>query len=197
MTPEEIQAFAQGLISGQSVWYVLTPVVGAASAYLGAHLAEKGKNRATKEDIGEITKAVGKVNAEFNEKLEELKAQHQLRMVAAERRLQAHQEAYTHWQSLVSAIIQLDKHQTFQLASEAKTWYVKNCIYLTQTSRQAFVKTWECVYAYYLHTPERTAEEFIQISHDLNAQGNVFLREVELPELRSIDQLPERPTAPQ
>lgn len=87
MTPEEIKAFTHGLISGQSVWYVLTPVVGAVAAYFGAYQAEKAKNSATKEDIGEITKAVGEVNSGFNKKLEEFKAHHQLRMVAAERRI--------------------------------------------------------------------------------------------------------------
>ncbi|MFZ7320473.1 hypothetical protein ACLS0R_14910 [Comamonas jiangduensis] len=192
MTPEDIQAMAKGLAEGQALWYLLSAIIGGAITGFGAYLAEKGKNRATKEDIAVITHEVEKVRDEFGRGLEDLKAHHQLRMVAAERRLQAHQEAYTHWQNLVSAILQLEKHQTFQLASEAKTWYVKNCIYLTQTSRQAFVKTWECVYAYYIHTPSRTAEEFIQITHDLNAQGNVFLREVDLPELRAIDLLQNR-----
>lgn len=196
MTPEEIQAMAKGLAEGQALWYLGSAVIGGAITGLTAYLAEKGKNLATKEDIAKITREVEEVRDQFIRGVEDLKAHHQLRMVAAERRLQVHQEAYTHWQNLQSAVIQLTKPQAFQLADEAKHWYVRNCIYLTEASRQAFVKTWTCVYEYYVNNDQLPPDYFIRVTHALQAQGNVFLREVELPELRAIDQLPERPPAP-
>ena len=55
MSPEEIQAMAKGLAEGQAVWYLGSAVIGGAITGLTAYLAEKGKNRATKEDIAGIT----------------------------------------------------------------------------------------------------------------------------------------------
>lgn len=137
MSPEEIKAFTHGLISGQSVWYVLTPVVGAVAAYFGAYQAEKGKNSATKEDIGEITKAVGEVNSEFNKKLEEFKTYHQLRMVAAERRIQAHQEAFSLWREFHQGYSQ-DDESWKTTYKKADKWYQENNFFLGKETRNNF-----------------------------------------------------------
>lgn len=140
MSPEEIKAFAQGLMSGQSVWYVLMPVVAAGAAYIGAYCAERGKNRATKEDIEEITKAVETAKEGFNQRLEDFKAHHQLRMVAAERRLQAHQEAFTMGTKLWASI-SLDDLQWRAVHEEARVWYERNVLFLGTNTRRAFIET--------------------------------------------------------
>lgn len=197
MTPEEIQAMAKGLAEGQALWYLLSAIIGGAITGLGGYFAEKGKNRATKEDVATITREVEQVRAEFSRGVEDLKAHHQLRMVAAERRLQAHQEAHTHWQKLISATLQQERPEVMQKMLAAKAWYIENCIYLTGASRQAFLKICDCVYKHYEPVRPGEAAQFMKNSEELHAQGNVFLREVELPELRAIDLLQNREPTPQ
>lgn len=59
---------AGGIIGGGVMWFVV-------KSFIPAYLAEKGKNHATKEDIGLITKEVESVKAEFALQLKELEHQ--------------------------------------------------------------------------------------------------------------------------
>jgi hypothetical protein len=65
------------------------------------YLRERGKNLATKKDVGELTEKVEVVRSAFAADLEDRKASHQLRAACLDRRLLAHQEAYTLWLDLV------------------------------------------------------------------------------------------------
>ena len=66
--------------------------------FLGDYLGEKAKNLATREDIGAITRIVQETKQTFAQDLarlsEELRAQTSMRLLAAEKRLEAHQEVY-------------------------------------------------------------------------------------------------------
>lgn len=137
MSPEEIQAMAKGLAEGQAVWYLGSAVIGGAITGLGTYLAEKGKNRATKEDIGEITRAVKEIEAGFNEKLADLQAHHQLRMVAAERRIQAHQDAYD-WISQLRLAIHYSAESWGPLIREAHIWQRRNNLFMGRLTRESF-----------------------------------------------------------
>lgn len=139
MTPEEIQAMAKGMAEGQALWYLLSAVIGGAIAGLGGYLAEKGKNRATKEDIATITREVEQVRAEFTNGVEDLKAHHQLRMVAAERRIQAHQEAYTLIDELRSCI-KYSEESWKPLAKNANSWHRRNYLYMGKETRNRFAR---------------------------------------------------------
>lgn len=183
MTPEEIQAMAKGLAEGQAVWYVLSALIGGLITGAGAYWAEKGKNRATKEDIGQITQAVEAVKSEFSEKLEDLKAHHQLRMVAAERRLQAHQEAYTHWRKLVSALHTRKIEILNPQITAANQWFQENCLFLGVRSRKAMHDTLHA--AWLQPSIERKQNldisELIGNSLKIDHLGEVLLEEINLP----------------
>lgn len=188
MSPEEIQAMAKGLAEGQAVWYVLSAIIGGLITGAGAYLAEKGKNRATKEDIGQITQAVEAVKSEFSEKLEDLKAHHQLRMVAAERRLQAHQEAYTHWQGLYDAALSLgpDIDGPAKLKNEiglSRNWYLKNCIFLGPRSRTAFSSASGAAVIHLVRVNDDTfsGNDYLRNWQVLEDASKIILEEVELP----------------
>lgn len=58
-----------------------------------------------------------------------------LRLAAAERRLEAHQQAFSLWRKLVSNV-----HSESQRAvvSECYLWWENNCIYLGSAAREAF-----------------------------------------------------------
>ena len=107
-----------------------------AKHFLPAYLGEKGKNLATREDISEITHEVERVRAQYASLLEELKTRNSLRVAALEKRLQAHQEAFTHWRDLMS------KTYTEEAGSSVvacQSWWEQNCLYLEPEVREAFL----------------------------------------------------------
>lgn len=69
MSPEQIQSAVESAISEGNLlpwWsYILWFVLAGLGAYFAVYLREKGKNLATKEDIGEITDRVEKVKLEY------------------------------------------------------------------------------------------------------------------------------------
>lgn len=190
MSPEEIQSMAKGLAQGQAVWYLGSAVIGGAITALGAYLAEKGKNRATKEDIGQITQAVEAVKSEFSEKLEDLKAHHQLRMVAAERRLEALQQGYSLWQELFQAAARMreSREMVDEQVERYKVWLYQNTIYLGPTGRKAVL---DAIRAGLQHaafmsnraTAVENADALMENWTNLENVANVFLEEASLPSL--------------
>lgn len=138
MTPEQIQAMAKGLVEGQAIWYVLSACIGGAIAGFGTYLAEKGKNRATKEDIAAITLEVKKVEDVFNRGLADLNAHHQLRMVASERRLQAHQEAFDCWRLLYVGVNTGRYEVTQQYSIKCMQWLFGNYMFVEEKARADF-----------------------------------------------------------
>jgi hypothetical protein len=119
------------LASGAATWVVVAWLL---KHYVPAYLKEKGKNLATKEDIGAITNEVKQVEHQYNTLIEELKSRQQLRMAAVERRLQTHQDAFTMWRKLIAEPDESDK-----AVVECQDWWEKNCLYLEEPVRKAFV----------------------------------------------------------
>lgn len=116
--------------------------------FFPAYYSEKGKNLATREDIGRITDEMERVKAIYAEKLtaiehqhsmllEEIRGNQQLRMAAIDKRLQAHQEAYTRWRTLLS---KLNSNDLGSVAFECQQWWDKNCLYLSPAARESFIK---------------------------------------------------------
>ena len=138
MSPEEIQAMAKGLAQGQAIWYLASALIGGAITGLTAYVAEKSKNRATKQDIKKLTLTVQTVELEFKRQLEDIKAHHQLRMVAAEKRIQAHQEAYEFGVKLQKSIT-LSDNEWDDLYEAAEHWHIKNYLFLGENSRKDFI----------------------------------------------------------
>lgn len=81
--------------------------------YLGGYLPEKGKNLAAKEDISVLTGLVKSVELQRNMRIKAVEANQQLRMAAVDRRLQAHQEAFTLWRKLVTGNRRAKNQQSF------------------------------------------------------------------------------------
>ena len=79
--------------------------------YLTPYLRKKGENLATKQDIAEITEDIEKIRSVYAKSLEDIsqqnrllleqaKRKHQLSIAALDRRLEAHQQAYSLWWKL-------------------------------------------------------------------------------------------------
>lgn len=115
-------------------------------SFLPAYTSEKGKNLATKQDIEAITHKIESVRSFYanglkqldhrhERLLEELRSKQQLRMAAAEKRLEAHQRGYALWRKLRSNLYSNEIHS---VVLECQEWWINSCLYLTPEAREAF-----------------------------------------------------------
>jgi hypothetical protein len=125
---------------------VLLIVASAIGAFLGSLIREHAKNWAALRTIRKLTRAVEDIKTDNAKQLaelahqnaillEQLKAQNQLRFAALDKRLNAHQEAFTLWRRLLSRAHENDIHEVVR---ECHDWWEKNCLYLEPTARNAF-----------------------------------------------------------
>lgn len=151
--------------------------------YFSAYLAEKGKNLATKEDIAKITREVERVRHEYSAVLEELKARHQLRTASLDRRLQAHQEAFTQWRTLIAA-----PQESGDAVVACQSWWEKNCLYLEPKVRQAFVEAYMNAHLRAEFVRARSDAKYIMDAWDkVMAFPNVLFEAIQLPPLTTAE----------
>ncbi len=104
---------------------------------------------------------------------------HQLRLAALDRRLQAHQEAFSLWRRIMNDMgdaMKLDK-----TVRDCQEWWNNNCLYLTPDARQAFSRAY--ISASYYHTLGRAQDPTIlsRETEVIRAAGNKIVQGVELP----------------
>ena len=153
--------------------------------FLTSYFGEKGKNLATKEDVAEITREIEKVRTQYAILLEERKASHQFRVAAIEKRLQAHQEAFTHWREIMRTVHSDGIGKTTMACRE---WWEKNCLYLEQSVREAFLLSMNCAHDHVqLLTCRQDVESINKNWACIVAAGPVILAAVKLPGLTAVE----------
>jgi hypothetical protein len=172
------EVLRQGVSLSPSTWVYLIIGVLAASV-LGAYLAHKGRNLATREDVGEITRRVEEVKAAFSAQIEERAQENRLRLAALEKRLDVHQQAYVRWRKLLSAV---HTDQIGNVVAESQRWWIENCLYLTAEVREAFVDAWLAAHRHSsLLRADTSKDELYKNWHRLEECGEVILRSAGLP----------------
>jgi hypothetical protein len=124
---------------------VLAFLGGLAGGFFRGYMAEKGKNRAAKEDLGKLTKIVEDIrdtNARGLAKLTaELSAHQTMRSAALEKRLEVHQDAYRVAYTMFMDVF--EPAATHRRASdEIRKWWMENALYLDDEPRKAFEQAW-------------------------------------------------------
>lgn len=140
MTTEQIDRLIEAVSSldrGNDLWalvvmILVVPIASGLAAYCGSYLRKKGENLATKEDLRNITTTVESIRAELETKKE-------LTLAALDRRLAAHQEAFTLWRTLVLISNKQDNQEACtKHVMKCQDWWNQNCLYLDAESRAAF-----------------------------------------------------------
>ena len=161
-------------------------------SFLPSYFSEKGKNLATKEDIGEITAAVESVKEDYTKRLKELEHQNalvleqlrmnqQLRLAAVEKRLAAHQEAFTLWRRLIASAYD---DALGSVVLECQDWWNKNCLYLSAEARDAFNRSYMLAQDHRtLAQSNRDLDAVKKYSQIIFAAGEAIVAGVELPSL--------------
>ncbi len=117
---------------------------------------------------------------------------HQLRTAALERRLQAHQEAYSLWWNLFGAVH--DEQRIGKIVMECQDWWVKNCLYLAPEARRAFSAAYHAAYNHRsLLRPDYQADAARENWRLIQDAGPAILRGVELPSIGEGEYPPLQP----
>jgi hypothetical protein len=153
--------------------------------YLPGYLAEKGKNLATREDIGAITDKVEEVKIQYSAILEEIKARHQLRTAALDARLKAHQEAFVLWRKLVAAAY---TDQLGKVVIECQSFWEANCLYLEPAVRDAFMEAYSGAHTHgELHRVRADAPLVSEQWSRVTAFPPILFRAIQLPGISELE----------
>lgn len=156
-----------------------------AGKFLPAYVIAKAQNVATKEDVAEITGKVESVKAQYAASLEIQKAVHSLRMAALDRRLQAHQEAFTLWRGIIGTV---HTPEVGQAVLECQAWWEKNCIYLEPEIRAAFVDAYQAASSHAALVQDRGHPELVKKNWlRITSFPNMLFAAVKLPELSTVE----------
>lgn len=152
MEPEKLRTIIEEAVknAAQFKWwaYVTMLIFAGFGSYLGTYLRKKAENKALHEDLEKITDKVEGIKSLYAKEMENISHQnrliidqssrrHQLRLAALEKRLDAHQQAYTLWRKLVGVVHK--EEQVNSVVMECQDWWNKHCLYLEADARKAFV----------------------------------------------------------
>ena len=187
MTPDQIWALCS-VLSGMGIGVVVGGLVAymLMRYYMTSYLGEKGKNLATKEDIQAITKLVEEAKEPFVTAVENLKGRHQLRMAAIDKRLQAHQDAFTLWRQILDAVYTEEIGSTVQ---KCQAWWEQNCVYLEPQVRDGFLDAYSAAAS---HAQLLQGRENVQLVKDnwsrITRFPDILFDAVELPRFNEREQ---------
>lgn len=154
-------------------------------SYLPSYFSKKAENLATREDIAAITHEIESVKTQYAVLIEESKAKHQLRMAALDRRLQAHQEAFTLWRRLLGGT---HSEEVGKVVLECQAWWEKNCLYLEPKVRDAFVAAYSAAHSHHAYVQARTDSRIITENWELITKfPNVLFEAIQLPPLSETE----------
>lgn len=134
--------------------------------------------------LGLLGIIIGALMSEFshNESSREDR-KNQLRLAALDRRLQAHQEAYSLWHRLMKDMG--DQLQLSQTVQDCQSWWIKNCLYLTADARQAFSHAYTVANTYYVNYGNEEVK--LYETQVILGAGSKIVQGVELPIIHEID----------
>lgn len=156
-----------------------------AREFLPGYFRRKGENLATKEDVAEITRMQKEVEHRFNELIENSKQRHAFRLAAIDRRLAAHQEAFSLWRELMA---NTHGENVGPVVLKCQAWWEMNCLYLEPSVRDAFVRSYSAAHSHHAYTQGRVDATTIQRNwQDVTSFPNVLFEAIQLPPITQAD----------
>lgn len=116
--------------------FLLSAMGGFAGAYFTGYLRKKGEDRAVKESLDEFTRIAEGIKHDYNMLAEQFRANQTHRFLAAEKRLETHQQAFVEWRAVFDSID--DRGSLYPAVENARRWWNANCLYLDPKARHAF-----------------------------------------------------------
>lgn len=171
------------MMNGDTLMALLLGLIG---GYLASYVREKGKNAATREDVAEITNKIEQIKLQHQLIIEQGNQRHQLKIAALDRRLEAHQQAYSLWREILHKT-----HKEREIGEhilKCQTWWENNCLYLQADAREAFFKAYTAANSHYGFVNDRNNPELVRENWAIITDaGTVIVRGVELPPIKEED----------
>lgn len=106
-------------------------------------------------------------------------------LVAMDKRLQAHQDAFRRWYAICSL---LSDEKVFELVQEAEEWWKKNCLYLDAKSRHAFKLFPHAVRMRHelLSQTPRDTKMLLEVWKEIQEPGSLLAEGVGLPNIKDV-----------
>ncbi|MCZ2123677.1 MAG: hypothetical protein LC108_15580 [Anaerolineales bacterium] len=111
--------------------------------------------------------------------------ENQLRLAALDKRLEAHQQAYTHWRKLVSNAT--NKDTINKIVLEAQTWWEENCLYLDAKSRAAFYQSLSSASGHHLILKSGPHDQVTKSWNKIIKAGEIIVTGVSLPTIGEFE----------
>ena len=163
--------------------------------FLPSYIREKGKNLATKEDIGAITRKVEEVKSEYTEKLTHLSHQNNLiveqfrsgsQMHAAMllKRMEILQEAYVLWLELLHAV---HKPEIIgEKVMDCQSFWEKNNLYLGADLRNKYKLAYMSAASHHKYVQWRESPDLIKENMQyIRDAGEAIVSAAELPNIEN------------
>jgi hypothetical protein len=116
----------------------------------------------------------------------ELDRHNQMRLAALDKRLQAHQEAYSLWHKLFSHLH--DDQSIRDVVMECQSWWIDNCLYLEPNARSAFQRAYFKAMGYNALYNAHSDAELIRLENaDIMAAGPIIVEGAALPSLSEME----------
>jgi len=111
-----------------------------------------------------------------------LERKHQLRLAAADKRLEAHQRAFALWRKLLHSVH--NEKEIFNVVAECQEWWNNNCLYLSPEAREKFRFAYVCAASHNDYKKDRSNPELVRENWaNIADAGPALVRGVELPTL--------------
>ena len=111
-----------------------------------------------------------------------LERTHQLRLAAADKRLEAHQQAFALWRKLIQTVH--DEKEIFNTVAECQEWWNNNCLYLSPDAREKFRYSYICAASHNEYKKDRENPQLVTKNwFDIADAGEAIVRGAELPTL--------------
>jgi hypothetical protein len=161
-TTKILIALAVAIASGLLAFLIISgymgaePLVGLLGVATGALISELSHSQSAHED-----------------------RKNQLRLAALDRRLQAHQEAFSFWRRLMHNLG--NQGELSQIVLDCQEWWNDNCLYLTADARQAFSHAYMTAATHYASIAAGEKELVLYETQIIRQAGNKIIKGVELP----------------
>jgi hypothetical protein len=167
--------------------------------YFGSYLDKKAANLADKEDIGDITRIVESIKLdharEVTQLAELLRSRTSMRLVAAEKRLEAHQRAYAIGITMQMYAHMSDTQKQASLREEWGVFWQQNSLYLEPAVRSAFLDAYSAFDLHMTfrdmgtHDPEKQARDAIARMETMRKLTEVATEAVRLPPIANEQEM--------
>ncbi len=164
--------------------------------FFRSYIKKKAENFATKQDIKGIAQTQEKIKSDYAHVLERYRTESQLRLAVVERRFEAHQEAYTLWRDLLSAVHSEEENP--KAVMKCNDWLRKRGLYLDADPRYAFARAFSAANNHPMLLRGRgsgtTSDDIMRNWDMIMAAGPAIEEAVSLPKL-GTDILIDKPSA--